>query len=271
MKYDLAAMARRAGRKRVSNFATPKPTQIIENELAVIYIAVIREWVKQYKERIGPAYAGSLEALIARDGLTRDDANRIDIEIGQSDNFITRLLLVITPRIRNWVVRVEKWHRNKFKTAAKTATSVDLDTVIGPESQQETMEAVLKRNVALIKSVSDDTRKRIEDIVWRGYTSRTPLRAVAKEIDAAVQISRARALRIASDQTIKLASKLDEERMREAGIDLWEWVHSGKVHFRPEHKARDGNRYKWSDNDLGGDLPGIAINCGCKAKAVLEF
>jgi SPP1 gp7 family putative phage head morphogenesis protein len=82
-------------------------------------------------------------------------------------------------------------------------------------------------------------------------------------------MTRRRALNIASDQTVKLASALNEERRREVGIDTWEWMSSHKVHYRPEHLARDGKRY--SDADPPPDMPGELINCGCTSRAVLSL
>ena len=82
-------------------------------------------------------------------------------------------------------------------------------------------------------------------------------------------MGRARSIRIAGDQTVKLASELTRERRRQAGLTMWKWRHSGKVHFRPEHKERDGQIY--TDETAPKDLPGVLPYCGCVEQAVLEF
>jgi len=146
---------------------------------------------------------------------------------------------------------------------------------------RETLGAVIERNVGLVKSVSDEARRRIADSVFRGLQNRTPAREVAKDIREAVALERRRALRIASDQTVKVAAALNEERRRQAGIMAWEWIHSGKLHPRPEHEARDGKLYSDDPADVGAeyqgrvvrkppeDKPGQLPFCGCTSRAVL--
>lgn len=86
---------------------------------------------------------------------------------------------------------------------------------------------------------------------------------------------------MAADQNVKLSSALNEERRRQAGITSWSWVHSGKVHFREEHKARDGLLYSEDPGKVGdkyqgkrirkppADKPGELPWCGCTSRAVL--
>ena len=85
----------------------------------------------------------------------------------------------------------------------------------------------------------------------------------------APRTGRARSQRIASDQLTKLNSSLASERRRQAGLDEWEWKSSHKLHFRPEHAARDGKVY--SDATAPNDLPGQLPFCGCRELAVLNF
>jgi uncharacterized protein with gpF-like domain len=90
---------------------------------------------------------------------------------------------------------------------------------------------------------------------------------VAKELQAVVGISKKRAVRIASDQLQKLTSQLDTERMLDVGIKKWKWRHSGKLHPRVEHVARDNKIYLFSKppDDMPGELP----YCGCAKSAVI--
>jgi uncharacterized protein with gpF-like domain len=59
------------------------------------------------------------------------------------------------------------------------------------------------------------------------------------------------------------------ERQAEAGIEKYKWRHSGKLHPRAEHRARDGNVYKLGEP--AGDTPGMAPYCGCRAQAYLAI
>jgi len=83
-------------------------------------------------------------------------------------------------------------------------------------------------------------------------------------------LARKRALRVAIDQTVKLSAALDRQRQFELGFDSFRWSHSGKVHYRPEHLARDGKVFSWDSEVAKNDPPGFQPFCGCRAAAYLD-
>jgi SPP1 gp7 family putative phage head morphogenesis protein len=190
--------------------------------------------------------------------------------VGALGQEIDRLVLELTPDLRQWVVAVERWHRDRWGTSL-TPSGVDLKTLIGPEDVQTTMETVVQQNVSLVRNVSDTTRRRIEQIVFQGFQQRLPARDIARQLSEAVGIERKRALNIAVDQTQKLSAQLDTERMEQAGLDEFEWVHSGKLHFRPWHRERNGQRFKLRGEIPADDMPGVPPFCGCRKRAVLTL
>lgn len=245
------------------------PTGTHRRQLERIYLTISRAWFRACQTRVVPEYQRELNRLRApQPGVVMDDTGSLGQTMNAIAQEIDRLILELTPALRNYVVTVERWHREKW-IASMTPTGVSLETLIGPEDVAETMETVLQRNVSLIRSISSEARSRIEGIVFRGFTNRTPSREVAKEISEAVGMARKRALRVASDQLAKLASDLDTERMRQAGIETWEWRHSGKEHYREEHLRRNGKRYSFAKPPP--EMPGELPYCGCKKRAVLEF
>jgi SPP1 gp7 family putative phage head morphogenesis protein len=141
--------------------------------------------------------------------------------------------------------------------------------MLGPEDVRETLETIIARNVSLVRDVSEQARARIGDAVFRGLTERTPAREVASQVREAVAMSRRRSINIASDQLTKISSSLDSERMQQAGIEQWKWMHSGKLHPREEHKARNGKLYSFSKPPA--DMPGQLPFCGCRKLAVVEL
>jgi uncharacterized protein with gpF-like domain len=176
--------------------------------------------------------------------------------------------------LERWALRVEAWQRGRWRGAVLSATSVDLDTMLGPADMRVPLGTAIERNVGLVGSVSEQARTRISQAVFDGLTKRLPAREVAASVREAVAMSRRRSLGIASDQLTKLSESLNEERRRDAGLDEWEWVHSGKAHPRAEHKARNGVRY--SDDPAKGrpapeDRPGQLPFCGCTSRAVLDL
>lgn len=265
MKFDLAAAVKAQGRTRRKRIALRAigATTAQANDLARILARVPAEWQRRIDDLV-TAYAASLPRDMATDSV--EDIQRIIAEIaGTAD----RLILTLTPLLREWAVRQERYVRNRWRDGILAATGLDLSIMLGPEDMREPTSVWLQRNLALIRNVSDDTRGRIGDIVFRGITARTPAREVAKEISEAVGMNRRRALRIASDQASKLTATLADERRRQAGLTSWKWRHSGKLHPREEHVARNGKVY--SDDRPPPDMPGQLPFCGCRQQPILDL
>lgn len=274
MNVDLAGMTKRANvtRRKVIPFPTIAPTQSLTSDLASIYLQVVRSWQRLALGPILGAYTATMAEV--QPGFTdavkmSDDVADLRNALGGTAEETNRLLVILTPVLSRWAATVERWHRGKWTRQVFTPTSVDLGTMIGAEDVAETLEAVVARNVSLVRSVSDEARARIADIVFRGFQARAPARDIAKELRAAIGLSRRRSLLIASDQTVKLSADLDTQRMMQAGITSWAWRHSGKLHYRPIHRARDGKVYTFTNHPP--DMPGMLPYCGCKKQALLTL
>lgn len=261
-------MVKRAGTRRTStDIRVIEPTKALTDDLARIYMKVVRAWATLARERIMPAYARSLERRAARDGLVLDDIGEVTAALQDAGPELQRLLLTLTPELRSWFIEYERYHRGKWTANVLTASGIDLSVMLGPADAQAVMADLLAWNVSLIADVSAEAQAKIANAVFSGYQSRQPSREVAKRINEVLQGSKRRALNIASDQANKLSSALDQERRRQAGLSTWKWRSSHKVHFRPEHQARDGHLY--TDKTAPKDLPGMLPFCGCKSQAVL--
>ena len=265
MRYDLRAMTKRARqtrRKSITFRAVTIPSTSASDLYAGAYAPVIAAWTEAI-DLILAAYERALSAM------TTDSPADVGRVVEQREGVAFRVALTIRARLEQWAMRLEALHRRKWRAAVLIATSIDIGTMIGAGDMRMPIAASIERNVSLVKSVSEQARTRIGDAVFRGLTRRAPAAEVAKEIRDAVAMSRRRAMNIAADQMVKLASALNEERRREAGIATWEWMHSGKAHPREEHKARNGKRY--SDDDPPADMPGELPFCGCTSRAVLDM
>lgn len=262
--FSLETMAKRRSNRRDTIVFRPIITTRAQAEsLALIYVRVT-QLLDARRARLVTIY----ERTIAQK-LRTDSIDELGVELDDIDAALRRLVLELTPDLRRWAFRTEEWHRGKWKRAVLDAVNVDLETLLGPEEVRETIEAFLQRNVGLVRNVSDEARGRISDSIFRGFQRRESAAVIAKEIHEATGMGRKRAIRIAGDQTVKLASALDAERQRQAGLTQWKWKHSGKVHPREWHKERDGNIY--TDATAPEDLPGELPYCGCVRQAVLTF
>lgn len=274
---NLPAIVRASGKRRDITLRAIEPTQAMATDLAAILKPAATIWTENI-ERILAGY--DPPSLSAADAMTLDTVSDVQAAIDATANqFLTRLVTVITPALRAWSVRAERIHRTKWAAAVKAGTGIDLSTILTASAVEETVEAFIARNVALAKNISEQAQGRISDAVFRGYNARTPVREVAKEIRQATGMGRDRAIRIASDQNSKISASLDRERQAEAGITQIKWRHSGKLHPRSWHVARNGKVYDLRSGkpaDGGEAIPaddraGMAPYCGCREQAYIAL
>jgi uncharacterized protein with gpF-like domain len=266
LRFDLALRIKQQRRSR-KPIVLPKiaTTQAQAAALAAIYLRVPAAWSAGL-ERISAAYAKSLSEL------QTDSADDIKSAMDAVTNEIQRLVLMLTPDLRQWAVSVERVHRGKFVAGVLSASSVDLDTILTAGDVHDTLQAVIEWNVSLIRDVSDETRRRIANEIFAGLQQRKSAVDVARAISADVGMARARARRIASDQTIKLGERLNRARQEQAGLTHFKWRHSAKAHPRNWHLARDGKVYPWEGSGIpADDMPGVQPFCGCTAQGVVVF
>ena len=266
MQIDLAELVRRAGTYRRGSFTAPKiePTRAQETTLLRIYMRVVRGWQTRFRETILPEYQRTLSELIT------DDAGTLQTTIGVSERQMAQLASAAGMSIDEWIRTTEAWHRGRFAQSFNP-TGVKIGTLLDRNDVNATLAAVLGENVALIRSLDEQMRNGISGAVFRGLQARTPARDLAREVRRLAGVGQSRAELIAADQLQKLTGALDEQRQKQTGIDKFEWAHSGKAKPRPEHVARNGKIYAWTDPVAKTDPPGRAIRCGCRARAVLEI
>ena len=265
MKLDLPSLVRRPSRRPITlpNIATTKAQA---SDLLAIYLRVVAAW-SDGKARVMAEYERTLAQMIT------DTAETTGSAIEQVADEVRRLVLMLSPDLRRWALRVEAVHRGRWIANILSATSVNLDTILTPGDMAETVQSAIEWNVALIRDVAEDTRRRVANAVFAGFQRRAPASEIAKEISEAVGMARSRARRIAADQTVKLGARLNQARQQQAGLDKFKWRHSGKRHPRPHHEERDGKVYPWSGEGSirADDLPGVPPYCGCTAMGWISF
>lgn len=295
MKIPLDLLIKRTGNRRKRFvFASPEPRVMDRVRLYRMYMRVVKHW-QEAKGAIMAQYEEELSTVSARDArwsdmsegvreiacngtLFQDSIDDLNSTIDSEGNWFTRLFVELRAEIETWTLGVELWQRGKWRGAVLSASGVDLDTMLYAGDVEQTLQATIEQNVALIRDVNEKQRSQITQAVFRGLNQRLPARDVAAEIDRIADTGRKRALLIASDQLQKAATALSVERAHQAGLGgRYEWVHSGKLHPREWHKARNGKIF--DDAAKPGseeyvppdDRPGIPIRCGCRRRGVLEL
>ena len=278
-RFDLATLARRQRNIRRTSIVLRDivPPAVLATDLyRAVYKPVVEAWISALP-RIEAEYARTIGELIT------DNPADVKAEIDTAAGEVNRLVLMLTPALRDWALKVEQWSRKSWRGAVLAATSVDLNTLLGPEDVRASLETHIAWNTDLIADVSNQIKQRVGNAVFDGLRNRTPARDVAKTIREATGLGRDRSVRIASDQLQKLTSSLADERRREAGIFSWEWVHGRKAHPRAQHVARNGNYYSDAAADVGKvvngkallappeDRPGQLPWCGCRSRSVIDM
>lgn len=304
MAYDLTHIVRRsrAIRRRVITLRHIDPPATLATDLyQSAYLPIVTVWRQGSAELIA-AYEATHSAM------TTDSSEDLRSLLERYEREAAALIAILALRVDRWARRIETWHRTRWVRNIGAATGVDVAPLLAipqagsarlvvtatqttraasvpPVAIREGLEAVVQRNVALIKDVSAQAQGRISDAVFRSVSNRTAPDAVAKDIREAVDMARDRSKRIAADQLSKASAMLDRERREEAGLTVWQWAHSRKKHPRKHHQERDGLLFSEDETRVGkvvdgktvqepppdDDRPSIPPWCGCREKAVLVF
>ena len=277
MRFNLAQMAKRSGLRRSVTIRDIRPPAMFATNLFnAAYADVVKVW-EEAAPRLIEEYRRSLSEL------TQDSLTDLEHIFAEAERQTGAIFFQLKPALERWSLFVERWYRQKWVAAVQSASRVDLSTMLGASDVRMSLETSIANNVALVRSVSDETRQKMSQAVFDGLRNRTPADEVAKRIRDVAGMGRARARRIASDQLAKLTSSLADERRRQAGLSEWEWLHSGKLHPREDHRARNGRVYSDDPGEVGGKINGKAINappndrpgqlpfCGCRSRSVIAI
>lgn len=166
-----------------------------------------------------------------------------------------------------------KEHTYRWNNDVRKALGIDLGAVISDEDLKDYLDLAVNRNVALIKDVSDQTRHRIERIVYDGMIAGKTQKKLSAEIAKSFKTSTSRAKRIARDQAAKFNADLNRTRHQQAGIKEYDWSTSLDERVRPRHVKLHGLRYKYGEPTGAEDglPPGKPIFCRCIARAVVVW
>lgn len=172
-----------------------------------------------------------------------------------------------------------------------------LSKIIGGDSDKNNVESLLpdvkekldeyiSKNVSLITSVRSELLENIEKEVRKSYLETGRVENLATILQEKADISKNRARVIARDQTNKINSELDQERMQNLGIKLYTWQTSRDERVRSSHKIMQGLTCRFDDDSVyskdGGKTwlkrtaqmpkvkPGIEIQCRCFANGVIN-
>lgn len=181
------------------------------------------------------------------------------------------------PKMADWFAQTtNKRSSDAMKKILKDA-GISIEFKMTP-AMRDILDATVKQNVALIKSIPQQYFGEIEGLVMRSVQRGGDLAQLTDDIQARYGVTRRRAKLIATTQNNLATASMTKAKQLEAGITEAIWMHSGGGREpRPTHlkAGRERTRFNiaegWYDPAVGRHIqPGQEINCRCVSRPVIK-
>lgn len=255
--FDLHALAREAGLRARKILPALETTMAHEADLRAIIMQSVREWRR------------------AADGIAAQWTERdlaaalVQAILSSAETTIQASLTRVPPQVEDWTRKIERWHRKRWIGAVRGALRLDIEPILEQGDVRAIVEAATAQNVSLIRALSREAYRRMEDIVWTAYSDGSTAAQLRKRLREEMGFAPKRARLIARDQLGKFSGSLDKARQEQAGIKRYRWRTVGDDHVRPKHVANNRKVFAWSKRPAHTGHPGEDIQCRCKAQAIL--
>ncbi|MCG3462670.1 minor capsid protein [Xenorhabdus bovienii] len=169
--------------------------------------------------------------------------------------------------------------RNLDDSLKQLSGGLTIKTPDMPEAMKDRITAATTENVSLIKSLPEQFHFRIEGAALRSISQAGEgAKTLLAEIKHIGGVTEKRAQFIAVDQTRKITTAANYERMKSAGIRKAVWHHSGgSAEPRQWHQKLDGEVFDLDNPPIIDErtgqrgLPGELPNCKCFWTPVVDF
>lgn len=221
------------------------------------------------RDIIIPSYQRS--PLAATDAQLLGDAD--SAAFGSFTALVNALSRMVIDRVRELIGLETKRHTEQWLRTAKKTFGVDLKGVVSEEGLEKYLELAGLRNAGLIKGLTDDLIKRVQQDTLDALLNGESVATLKERLKKSLNISDSRASLIAYDQTSKITADLNKQRHKEAGIDEYIWRTAQDERVRERHRKLEGRQYKYGEPTGAEDglEPGQPIRCRCNAQAVVDF
>lgn len=265
-----AGRVRRApSRSRARKIPRPGSTRALERTYAARLLRVV--------ERVERALAPLRKAL---PGLIKSaDNDRIRFDAGESER-VRELIAEIKGNIGSsfGAGELERLGQEmakqttsfgKAQIAKQIKAALGVNVLKRDPNLSSLVDSFVTQNVALIESIPEKILTDVEGTVLRGIQNGITSKDLAEQLENKLEIGKKRAKTIARDQIGTLNGQVNALRQQNLGIERFTWRTVGDERVRPEHSARSGMVYKFSEPP-NGELPGVPINCRCYAEPVFD-
>lgn len=233
-----------------------------------------------HDKKAAKAYTKALQGMVAEIAkITREEvvpaASKGPAEASAALEGMKRLAVSITPNTVNIVTgilkKAETTHQAAWIKSVHSATGIDIRPVITEGDLAEEFALVVKRNVSLVKDLSDDACNRVERVITQAVLNGTRAGDISKDLTEQFGIANRRAKLIARDQMAKATSDLTRLRQEQCGIKKYRWSTSLDERVRKTHKANEGRIFAWAVPPSVTGHPGHDVNCRCVAIAEIDL
>lgn len=177
-----------------------------------------------------------------------------------------------------FVQAVNLQNQQQFQNQYK---SFGINIYAGNQAVSDYLDATVKDNVRLIKSIPDQYLTQVESIVLGNMRAGMRPSAINKQLQDQFGVTERRARVISRDQVSKASNGLAKKRMESSGFKYFQWIDSKDSRVRSRHKhisnkvTKYGKGiYSFSDLPIGEQgvpvAPGQPIQCRCVMRPVLE-
>lgn len=265
--YNLARLV--AKRTRRSSISLPPISGSVGAQ--VEYLRALRAMQRALAESVRETILPQVEYEIGRQrAAMSQDAIGADI-FEALKSLAVRLGLIAEATVTRILRTESERHTKKWLSSVRSALGIDIGAVVAQEDLADYLETAAARNSSLIKSLSDDTIKRVEQATYQAITQGQTVADLRKRLTEEFGVVDSRAKLIARDQVSKLNSDMNRIRHQQAGIDSYTWSTSHDERVRPRHKKLDGKEYRYGEPTGAeqGLSPGQPIQCRCVAKGIV--
>ncbi|CAM0040178.1 head morphogenesis [Vibrio phage K435] len=176
-----------------------------------------------------------------------------------------------------FVQAVNLQNQQQFQNQYK---SFGINIYAGNQAVSDYLDATVKDNVRLIKSIPDQYLTQVESIVLGNMRAGMRPSAINQQLQDQFGVTERRARVISRDQVSKASNGLAKKRMESSGFKYFQWIDSkdSRVRSRHRHIANKVTKYgkgiySFSDlplNDKGIPIaPSDDIQCRCVMRPVL--
>lgn len=164
------------------------------------------------------------------------------------------------------------------KSALKAAGLPDITVKFDRGNiSRDMMDAIIKENVSLIKSIPSEYFQKVEGSVMRSVTSGRDIYSMTQELHKHFGVTKRRAALIARDQNDKATNNMAKARALNSGITKGVWIHiagqktSRETHVKMNGKVFDLKKGMYDSAVQQYIFPSQLVGCRCRFRPVFNL